>query len=153
MHRRRAGNRDDCRTSLSAVIRPRWRDFLIFQFYPNSRLSGAALAAGKCVISCKVGEKLRARFPRKSGIHFANGFAMSSSGFFFPESKQQQCILADLGMYYACAKRSRRDRSSRLSFSIVVTFLLDNNSIALDSISKVARCATWSRRLSTLSQS
>src|SRR6185503_20729535 len=77
--------------------------------------------------------KLQARFPRKSGIHFANGFAMSSSDFFFPESKQQQRILAELRMYYACAKRGRRDRSSRLSlqqllaFWTKIQFALDSN--------------------------
>jgi hypothetical protein len=152
MHWRRAGNRDDCRTSLSAVIRPRWCDFLIFQFYPNSRLRRAALAAEKCVISCKVGEKLPARFPCKSGIHFANGFAMSSSRFFFPESQQQQCILAELSMYYACAKRSRRDRSSRLSLQQLLAFWTNSSLLSIP-ISKVATCAARSRRLSTLSHS
>ena len=99
MHRRRAGNRDDSRTSLKAiirvvswsdfsqhnsvlsaslrlafeqgtnrrdaeyaettqtlrlrtiVIRPHGYDFLIFQYYPNSRLSRAALAVVSAGIS------------------------------------------------------------------------------------------------------
>ena len=86
------------------------------------------------------GQKSRIELSSLFGIHLANGFAMPSPAFVFPESKQKQGILVRSNLYYACVNRCGRDRSSRLSLGLHRFPSGHQFNLHLILISKVAEC-------------